>query len=130
MRKEEIMYSFTKGYHNGGDNVDVPVGSLIYPSTNVIYTKTGKPISVKDYASVTSAIANSGGSRAFTLDSNLVGIMGLNTTTQKAIGNMLQSIGRSIWFVGNTIEYSFTVPAADIDAGTNVITETGHGMSD
>lgn len=101
MRKDELRFEFSRGLHDAGDTVAVPAGALLAGSQDVLYTKTGKLISFKDLLGVGST--GSGGSRMFSLDADLHGVMGINDTTTKAVGNMLQGPNRSLWFVGNTI---------------------------
>lgn len=127
--KDELVYRFNAGYVNSEDIVEVPDGSIIVPSVNSTYTKKGKPVSLKDFSAVTNLIANSGGSRAFTLDENLVGLMGLNNTSMKAIGNMIQASGRNLWFVGNTLASTFEIDSAtDVTFGLDTFTVSGHGL--
>ena len=72
---------------------------MITPSSNVIYNQDGRPVSFRDLEST----YNEGGSRSFLLDEDLVGFLGTNNTGGKAIGNMLQGVGKSLWFVGNGV---------------------------
>lgn len=97
--REVLDFSYRAGYYNSDDILDVPKGAMIVPSSNVIYNRKGRPISIKDL----NKVSNYGGSRAFTLDADLTGCMGSDITTSKAIGNMYQANGKSILFVGNAV---------------------------
>lgn len=97
--KELLNFTYRGGYFNANDSVEIPEGALIVPSSNVIYNKRGRPVSVKDLT----LIGNYGGSRAFTLDSGLVGFLGIDNTSNVGIGNMFQGVGKNLWFVGNSL---------------------------
>lgn len=84
---------------NNGDIVNIPAGYIITPSANVLYDKDGNPISFKDIDNTYSY----GGSRVFVLDDDLIGLLGRDDSSNKAVGNMLQGVGKSIWFVGNGV---------------------------
>lgn len=100
--KELLNFTYRGGYFNANDSVEIPEGALIVPSSNVIYNKRGRPISVKDLT----LIGSYGGSRAFTLDSSLVGFLGIDNTSNVGIGNMFQGVGKNLWFVGNSLNDS------------------------
>jgi hypothetical protein len=110
--KDEIVYRFDKGYYDADETISIPDGAMISGSTNVIHNRMGKPVSFKGLTNAGSTL-DKGGNRCFSLDANLVGLMGKNTSTKKAIGNMLQGIGRSLWFVGNSIGDSDAVRVMD-----------------
>jgi len=99
---EHFIYTFLKGYYDAGDIAEAPDGTFISPSSNVILTKRGIPMSVKA-PTVVSNTSGEGGSRAFVLDDALIGFMGNNSTTEKAVGNMILGSNRDLWFVGNSI---------------------------
>lgn len=109
---ENLNYSYRGGYYNSEDILEVPAGAMIVPSANVIYNRKGRPVSLKDI----SQISSYGGSRAFALDADLVGYLGNDISTGKAIGNMVQTAGKNLWFVGNSVANgvqavsSFTTP--------------------
>lgn len=98
---ETIVFGGQAGFYNYGDGINAPENSLISPSRNVLFTKTGKPISVK--APTTAGTTNHGGSRAFVLTDNLIGFLGNNATTEKGTGNILQISNKDLWFVGSNI---------------------------
>lgn len=105
---QQIPIDFSKGYHDTGEPINAPNGSLISPSTNILYTKQGKPISAKNNLLVGEE-AGEGGTRAFTLDNNLVAFLGNNDTTEKANGVALLSSNKDLWFVGNNLSNSVRV---------------------
>ena len=108
--RDILTYTFSKGYFDNGSVVEVPDGSLLPPSSNVLFDKNGRLMSFSGLL-VNPQLANSGGSvttggtRAFLLDRDTVGFLGKITgsTVNKANGNMLQSVGKSLWFVGNDL---------------------------
>lgn len=97
--RETIRYLFDKGYKDTDNRAIVEDGSIIYPSSNGVYEKNGK---LKSFKEDTQSYAY-GGSRAFNLGKNAIGFLGTNVTSGKATGNMIQGIGRSLWFVGNAV---------------------------
>lgn len=97
--KDEIVFNYRKGLYHSEDTVEIPDGALLSNSSNVVYTKKGKPLSFR----IPEQVLTDGGTRMFTLDSDLIGMMGLDDTTNKAIGNMLLGTGKSLWYVGNSI---------------------------
>jgi hypothetical protein len=108
--RELLTYTFSKGYFDNGTLVEVPDGCILPPSTNVLYDKNGRLMSFgglltnPDFSKGSPAVTV-GGTRAFMLDRDIVGFMGKieSSTLRKATGNMIQSIGRSLWFVGNDL---------------------------
>jgi len=112
--RDELPFNVNKGYHNSGNDIDLEEGTLISPSSNIIYNRDGKPTSVKNI--LESYIF--GGSRSFVLDSDLVGFLGTNNTTGKAVGNILQGVGKSLWFVGNGVNNA--VKAYDLSTNVQI----------
>lgn len=110
MQKETLTFTGEKGYINNSNSIDVEDGTLISPSSNVIYTKNGKCVSLKGLLNTYGI----GGSRASVLDQNLIAFMGNNNTTQKAVGNIIQGVRKSLWFVGNGL--SNTIRAFNISS--------------
>lgn len=98
---ETIVFTGQAGFYNYGDGINAPENSLISPSRNILFTKTGKPISAK--APSNAGTSNHGGSRAFPLTDNLIGFLGNNATTEKGTGNILQISNKDLWFVGSNI---------------------------
>jgi hypothetical protein len=117
--KDTLVYTFNTGYFNTGNYVEVPQNSFIYPSSNVIFDKTGRLYSFRGLSTDYSY----GGTRAFALDANVVGFMG--TTSTAAIGNMLQGVEKSLWFVGNELADSVSV-IKDINATPALISIGGN----
>lgn len=112
--RDILTYTFNKGYFDNGTVVEVPDGSMLPPSVNVLFDKNGRLMSFKGLLtnpqlSKSDGSVTTGGTRAFLLDRDTVGFLGKITTAggtstvNKANGNMIQSIGRSLWFVGNTL---------------------------
>lgn len=97
--KDEITFTYREGYYNSEDIMDIPQNCVIPPTSNLIYNKKGKPISLKDLSSVYSE----GGSRSFLLDNTTIGFLGVDNVSNKGIGNMFQGISRNLWFVGNSL---------------------------
>lgn len=95
--QDVINFSFQGGYFDIGNNVDVPEGVIISPSSNVLYDKNGRLSSVKQSST---AVFAKGGNRSFVLDRDLVAFLG--TSSVDAVGNILQGVGKSLWFVGNS----------------------------
>lgn len=144
---ENLNYNYRDGYFNSDEIIEVPNGAMIYPSVNVIYNKVGRPVSFKDVEQV----FTKGGSRAFVIDKNLVAFLGTDNSSNKAVGNLIQGVGKSLWFVGNSVNdgvrifntdtetlqniggthqvESTTVVATITGAGTAVVTVTGAYIS-
>lgn len=112
--RDILTYTFNKGYFDNGTVVEVPEGSMLPPSVNVLFDKNGRLMSFKGLLtnpqlSKSNGSITTGGTRAFLLDRDTVGFLGKITTAggtstvNKANGNMIQSIGRSLWFVGNDL---------------------------
>lgn len=97
--QDVLNFTFQAGYFNIGNNVDVPEGVIIAPSSNVLYDKNKRLISYGGNAQKYAV----GGTRSFVLDKNLVGFMGSNISSNKAFGNLIQNVGKSLWFVGNAL---------------------------
>jgi hypothetical protein len=111
--KDEIICQYENGYFNSGDDVRREDGCMIAPSSNVIYSRDRKPVSLKDVSSY----LTHGGSRSFVLDDDLLGFLGTNSTSNRGSGSMLQSVGKSLWFVGNTVTngVKVNVPSTDTE---------------
>lgn len=122
--KDTLNYTFNAGYFHTGNYVEVPQNAFIYPSSNVIFDKTGRLYSFRGLSTDYSY----GGTRAFVLDANVVGFMG--TTSTAAIGNMLQGVEKSLWFVGNELADGVNVikdinsTATSLSIGGNYSKET------
>lgn len=101
--RDLLNFTFSEGYYDTGSNVNVPEGAFIAPSSNVVFDSLGRLHSFKGF----SAGWNIGGDRSFVLDKNVVGFLGTPTTT--GIGNMIQGVGKSLWFVGNSVPAGVTV---------------------
>jgi hypothetical protein len=100
MKKDVLNFNYSKGLYDSENEANVPDGALLSPSSNVLYTRMGKPVSFKNLLTITVG-DNVGGSRTFALDADFVGGLGLDNGANKAVGNMLQGPNRSLWFVGN-----------------------------
>lgn len=100
--RDILNFSFQAGYYSTGNVVNVPEGSIIPPSANVVYDPLGKLTSFRGMLNMTNY---SGGTRAFVIDNSRIAFLGSVSggTKQVAIGNLLQGVGKSIWFVGNTL---------------------------
>lgn len=98
---ETLVFTGQNGFYNFGDGINAPENSLISPSENILYTKTGKPVSINNALQVGNL--NHGGSRAFVLSDNLIGFLGNNSTTEKGTGNILQISNKDLWFVGSNV---------------------------
>jgi hypothetical protein len=112
--KDEIVYQYEKGYFNSGDNVRREDGCLVAPSANVIYGRDGKLVSLKNLSSY---LAH-GGSKAMVLDDDLLGFLGTNNTSAKARGNIIQSAGKSLFFVGNSVSNGVKINNPSTDTET------------
>lgn len=108
--REVLTYTFPKGYFDNGSVVEVPDGSMLPGSVNMLYDKNGRLASFRGLTSnpgLTSGSNTRGGSRAFVLDRDVVGFLGKIEGSPSAVtsvsGNIIQNVGRSIWFVGSEI---------------------------
>lgn len=111
---KQDTYTFEQGYFANSELVNVPDGGFINPSANVLFSKSGRLLS---YKGATSTFSD-GGTRVSVLDKNLIGVMGVDDSTNAAQGNMIQGIGRSLWFVGNTNADTSMVRVYDTDTDT------------
>ena len=111
--KDEILYQYENGYFNSGDDVRREDGCMIAPSSNVLYSRDRKPISLK----ALSNFLTHGGSKSFVLDDDLIGFLGTNSTSNRGIGNIIQSVGKSLWFVGNSVTngVKVNIPSTDTE---------------
>lgn len=96
--REVLNYTFENGYYNSGTNVQVPEGALLPVSSNIVYNLEGTPMSFSGFST---ALATLGGTRAFSLDETYVGFLG--TTSTAGVGNIIQGVEKSLWFVGNDL---------------------------
>lgn len=95
--QDTLSFTFTDGYFDTGNYVEVPEGAFIYPSSNVVYDMYGRPVSFKGFG--TASRIEQGGSRIFSLDRDYIGLFGGYNADE--IGNMIQGVEKSLWFVGN-----------------------------
>lgn len=106
--KEVLNYNYLEGYYNSDEVVEVPEGAMIVPSVNVLYSRKGKPTSLKEFETK----GNFGGTRAFVLDNEVVGFLGVDNSGSAGRGNMFQGVGKNLWFVGNTLPNGVTAYSA------------------
>lgn len=123
--QDTLTFTFLGGYHDIGNNVDVPEGVLIAPSYNVLYDMNARLSSFKGL----STTYNVGGTRAFMLDRDVVAFLGntSGTTMVEGFGNVVQGVGKSIWYVGN--EPNVKLKLFDL-AGAGVLSVGGTSTSD
>lgn len=128
--RDLLTFTFGKGYFDNGSVVEVPDGSIIPPSVNVLYDKNGRLMSfgglLHNYQFTNPVTdVSRGGTRAFLLDRDVVGFLGKmsGSTVIKANGNMIQSVGKSLWFVGNDLTDSVRAVKLNGDTVTQIIEE-------
>jgi hypothetical protein len=98
--QDTLTFTFSKGYHNLGNVIDVPDGALIEPSRNVLFDMNGRLSSFRGFSGLYSAENQFGGNKSFVLDRDTVAFVG--TPEIYGVGNVTQAVGRSLWFVGNS----------------------------
>lgn len=98
--QKEIPIKYSDGLYDNSDQINIPTGALLPSSNNVIYNRSRKLTSLLDAATF---LSSKGASKVFVLDDDLLGLLGVDNTTGKGRGSMLQSTGKSLWFVGNSV---------------------------
>jgi len=103
--KATLNFTVENGLHSEGNTFTPPIGSMLNLSENVIYNRN----KVLKSIAAPNSVATFGGNKIFVLDEDFIGMMGKNITTKKATGNIVQSTGKNLWFVGNSIGDTDTV---------------------
>lgn len=103
--RDSLNFTFSEGYFDTGNYVEVPEGSMIYPSSNMVFDANGR---LHSFYGLSTAYSG-GGTRAFVIDQNIVAFLGNNATTELAVGNIIQGVEKSLWFVGNNLNNSVKV---------------------
>lgn len=101
--RDKLNFTFSEGYYNVKNSVDIPDNCLAATSENVLYDGT-RLVSFKGLEEK----FNYGGTRSFAVDRDTVVLFGSTSTVDnvntlnEGIGNAVQATGKNLWFVGNS----------------------------
>lgn len=106
--RDTLTFTFSGGYYDAGNNVEVPEGAFIAPSTNIIYDKIGRLISFGGLSLFSNTI---GGKNVQVIDDGIIALF------TESSGNIVRGEDNSAWFVGT----SGNVHIYDISGNTPVL---------
>lgn len=104
--QDTLTFTYSKGYFDLGNVIDVPEGALISPSRNVLFDMNGRLTSFRGFTGVYSEGDGPqiGGNKTFVVDKDTVAFYGKldGSTLTPGLGNVTTAVGRSLWFVSNS----------------------------
>jgi hypothetical protein len=123
--RDILTFTFQKGYFDNGTVVEVPEGSIIPDSKNVLYNKNGRLMSfggLLTNSKLKKGSVTKGGSRAFMLDRDVLGFLGKISEGEVVPinGNIIQNVGKSIWFVGSNVADAVSAVKLESDTYTEL----------